>query len=154
MLIRGGAADAYPEGNASHHGHHRAADAGSRQGDAPHVGDVSYIHTVHNAVKDADELGQHTGDGNAPYKPFYIVTTEIIFQGHFLFLRKFCMIRSGRSAPGKGSARPSPGSATQYITRILENVNREKGKEPERAERNETNRTIRAPAGRDSMEIP
>ena len=102
---QGRSADAYPEGNASHHGHHRAADAGSRQGDASHVGDVSYIHTVHNAVKDADELGQHTGDGNAPHKLFYIVTTEIIFQGHFLFLRKFCYNTLRTQRAGKGVCR-------------------------------------------------
>lgn len=57
---------------------------------------------------------------------FYIVTTEIIFQGHFLFLRKFCYDTLRTQRAGKKVCAAVSGSATQYITRILENVNWEK----------------------------
>ena len=77
-----GAAHAHQRGDGAHHGDHRAADAHPRQGHVADFGDVADIHAVHDAVQHADELGQHTGDGDAPYQRMNIVFAEIVFDFH------------------------------------------------------------------------
>ena len=78
----GRAADADEGGEGADHGHDGAADPHTRQGQVPHHRDVADVDAVHDAVQHADELGQHTGDGDTPDQGFDRVRPQVIFQFH------------------------------------------------------------------------
>ena len=60
-----------------------------------YTSDVSDIHAVNDAVKNADKLRQHTGDRDADHKFFYIVTAEIIFCCHNYLLMIYSRSKTG-----------------------------------------------------------
>ena len=72
------AADADEKGEGPEHGDNRPAYADARQRGLAGDGDVAYVYPVHDGVEHADELRQHTGNGDAPYERAHRVAAEVV----------------------------------------------------------------------------
>ena len=90
-----GAADPDEKCDGADHRHNGTADTGPGERHIAGNRDVSDIHAVNDAVKNADKLRQHTGDRDADHKFFYIVTAEIIFCCHNYLLMIYSRSKTG-----------------------------------------------------------